>query len=200
MIELANISIPLETSIITGSILWITAHGPRVLFILVAAMLANIFLKRIIVKQSGGLPIIGHLKDRMNGSQRKRAKTIFNVIAASSSFVIWVIAILMILPEFGVNIAPILAGLGLAGLAVSMAAKDVLTDFISGFFILSEEQYNIGDKIKISDIDGTVKEITLRKTVIETEDGTWHFIPNREIKIVARKKYPDEDGRSNDYY
>ena len=193
-------NIPFETGIITGLISWISAHGLRVLFILVAAILADNFLKGMIVRQCGGIPIIGPLRDRMNGAQKKRAKTIFKVIAASMSFIIYVIATLMILPEFGINIAPILAGLGLAGLAVSMAAKDVLTDFISGFFILSEGQYNIGDRIKISDIDGTVKEITLRRTVIETEDGTWHFIPNREIKIVARKKHADEERRGNDYY
>jgi small conductance mechanosensitive channel len=192
-------NIPFETDIIAGLISWISAHGARVVLILAAAVLADYSLKKMIAKQAG-LPVIGRLHDRMSGSQKKRVKTIFNVLAASFSFIIYVIATLMIFPEFGVNIAPILAGLGLVGLAVSMAAKDVLTDFISGFFILSEGQYNIGDKIKISDIDGTVKEITLRRTVIETEDGTWHFIPNREIKIVARKKHADEERRGNDYY
>jgi len=76
----------------------------------------------------------------------------------------------------------------LAGLAVGMAAKDILTDFISGLFILIEDQYDVGDRVKVADVTGIVKEITLRRTVIEGGDGVIHLIPNREIKTVTRKK------------
>jgi small conductance mechanosensitive channel len=69
-----------------------------------------------------------------------------------------------------------------------MAAKDVLTDFIAGLFILIEDQFNIGDRVKIADLEGIVKEITLRRTVIEGGDGVLHLIPNREIKVVTRIK------------
>jgi len=93
----------------------------------------------------------------------------------------------MILSELGINITPILASLGIVGLAVGMAAKDIIADFISGVFILLEGQYYIGDEVKIGDIEGKVKEITLRRTILKDKDNMLHFIPNSQIKIVARK-------------
>jgi len=93
----------------------------------------------------------------------------------------------MILSELGINITPILASLGIVGLAVGMAAKDIIADFISGIFILLEGQYYIGDEVKIGDIEGKVKEITLRRTILKDKDNMLHFIPNSQIKIVARK-------------
>ena len=159
------------------------------------------FLRDFLSKKSLGPAMFQDtIKQRISGAQRQRMQTIINVISGTLSFVIFVIAVMMIMPEFGVNIAPILAGLGLAGLAVSMAAKDVLTDFITGFFILSEGQYNIGDKVKISGIEGIVREISLRRTMIETEDGIFNYIPNREIKIVSRKKAEHDNETNNDVY
>ncbi len=77
----------------------------------------------------------------------------------------------MILPEFGINIAPILARVGLMGLVVDMADRDIISDFISGLFLLLKDQYHTGDKIKILGIEGEVKEITLRRMVIKDEAG-----------------------------
>ncbi|HOE15376.1 MAG TPA: mechanosensitive ion channel [Candidatus Paceibacterota bacterium] len=93
----------------------------------------------------------------------------------------------MILPELGINITPILASLGIVGLAVGMAAKDIIADFISGIFILLEGQYYIGDEVNISNIEGQVQEITLRKTILKDKDNMIHIIPNSQIKIVSRK-------------
>jgi small conductance mechanosensitive channel len=171
---------------------WISQHGVKVLLILVVAWILDIFLRNLIDKKSFGVPslegkIKKHYEERVNAEQKKRIGTIVNVVGGALTFAVYVIALLMVLPEFGVNIAPILAGVGLVGLAVGMAAKDILTDFISGLFILIEDQYDIGDQVKVADIKGTVKEITLRRTVIEGGDGVLHIIPNREIKIVTRK-------------
>ncbi len=178
---------------------WFYNHGLKVLAIALAAILADVLLKGFIAKKSLGIPVIERqLKQKINGGRKKRIQTIMNVIGGTLSFTIFVIAVLMILPEFGINIAPILAGIGLAGLAVSMAARDILSDFIAGLFILMEEQYNIGDKVLISGVEGTVKEITLRRTVVEADDGTIHLIPNREVKIVSKKSHPSEGG-ANQY-
>ena len=95
---------------------------------------------------------------------------------------------MMILPEFGVNVAPILAGVGLIGLAVGMAARDIISDFISGLFILLEDQYRVGDAVKLAGIEGTIEEITLRKTILKNSEGTRYSIPNSQIKIVAIKQ------------
>lgn len=161
---------------------WLLSSGIKIVIILIAAFLINrffkVFIERIFKKQIG---------DKLDGKKRKRAETLISIFGGTFKFVIWIIAFLMILPEFGINIAPILAGLGLMGLAVGMAARDIISDFISGLFILLEDRYRIGDKIKIAGIEGEVKEITLRKTIIKDEIGLFHSIPNGQIKAVAKK-------------
>ena len=121
--------------------------------------------------------------------ERRRAQfeTIISVLFGTSRFLIWSIAFLVILPEFGIDITPILTGLGVAGLAVGMAAKSVISDFIAGVFIILEGQYYVGEKVKIAGVEGEVKEISLRKTVVQDKDGLLHLIPNSQIKIVSKK-------------
>ncbi|MDI6602846.1 MAG: mechanosensitive ion channel [Patescibacteria group bacterium] len=161
---------------------WLTSRGIKILFILIGAYLVNRFLQIFIEKiiQRG-------LADRMSEERKKRVETLVSIFSGTLRFVIYIIALLMILPEFGINIAPILAGLGLAGLAVGMAAKDIISDFISGIFIILENQYQIGDKVKIVGIEGKVKEISLRRTVIVDENNFSHSIPNSQIKLVSKK-------------
>ena len=162
---------------------WLLSGGVKIAVILIVAVLADRFLKTLLKR------IIGkQIKNRVNGEKRKRADTLISILSGTSSFVIWIIAILMILPEFGINIAPILAGMGLLGLAVGMAARDIISDFISGFFIILEGQYHVGDEVKISGIEGEVKEITLRRTIIKDKTGLIHSVPNGQIKTVAKKQ------------
>ena len=71
-------------------------------------------------------------------------------------------------------------------LAVGMAARGIVADFIFGIFILLEGQYDIGDKVKIVGLEGIVEEITLRRTIIKDKEGAFHYIPNSQIKIVSR--------------
>ncbi len=162
---------------------WFLSSGVKIIAILIATGLISRFLKNFIEKA-----INKQIRNRIDGEKKKRAETLISIFGGTFKFVIWVIALLMILPEFGVNIAPILAGLGLLGLAVGMAARDIISDFISGLFILLEGQYHIGDKIKIAGVEGQVKEITLRRTMIKDEVGLLHSIPNAQIKAVAKKE------------
>jgi len=166
-----------------ASVSWLLVHGPKIALILLAAYLAN-FLLRIFIKKG----ITRRIVNSINGEKRKRAETLISVFGGTLSFIIWIVAVLMILPEFGINIAPILAGLGLAGLAVGMAAKDILADFIAGLFILLEGQYYVGDKVKISGLEGEVREITLRRTIIKDEAGVVHSFPNSQIKLFSKKE------------
>jgi len=162
---------------------WFLTHGIKVSLILIAAFLINHFLK-VFIKEG----INKKIKNKVNGEKSKRAETLISVFGGTLNFVIWITAILMILPEFGVNIAPILAGLGLIGLAVGMAARDIISDFISGLFILLEGQYYVGDRVKISGVEGEIKEITLRRTIIRDEAGLVHSFPNSQIKLVSKKE------------
>ena len=123
----------------------------------------------------------------MSERKAKKAETLISVFEGTTNFVVWIIAVLMILPEFKIDITPILTSLGVAGLAIGMAARSVISDFISGIFIIFENQYNVGDKVKIAGIEGEVREITLRRTIIKDKNNVLHLIPNSQIKIVSKK-------------
>jgi small conductance mechanosensitive channel len=99
--------------------------------------------------------------------------------------VIVLLAILTILPEFGVNIATLIAGLGVGGLAIAFAAQNLVRDFITGFFILLEDQYRVGDVVTISGISGVVEELGLRRTILRDLDGIVHSVPNGKVEISS---------------
>lgn len=161
---------------------WLLSHGIKIVLILVATFLINRFLKAFIERA-----VKKQIKDKVQEAERKKAETLISIFEGTFKFIIWIVALLMILPEFGVNITPILAGVGLMGLAVGMAARGIISDFIAGLFLLLENQYNIGDKVKIAGIEGEVKEITLRRTILKDGEGVFHSIPNSQIKVVSKK-------------
>ncbi len=158
----------------------------KIIFILISAFLINRFLQ-ILLKNY----LEKKIKEKLEPSSQQRIITLISVFGGTGRFIIWIVAILMILSEMGLNITPILTGMGLAGLAVGMAARDLISDFISGIFILLEDHYRVGDKIKAGGIEGEVVEITLRRTTIKDENGILHFIPNSQIKIVSKKAKND---------
>jgi len=119
--------------------------------------------------------------------KRKRIQTLLSAIGGTAKLIIWVLAFLMVLPELGINIGPILASLGLAGFAIGMAAKEILSDFISGLFVLLEDQYHVGDRIKVGNLEGEVVEFNLRRTILKDDQGNFHLIPNSQIKILSKK-------------
>ncbi len=169
-------------NLIQNLISWLLSHGIKIFAILICSYLLNRFLQIFIEKI-----IQRHLAVRMPAERKKRVETLISIFAGTFRLIIYIIAILMILPEFGINIAPILAGLGLVGLAVGMAARDIISDFISGIFIILENQYQIGDKVKIAGIEGKVKEMSLRRTIIIDENNISHSIPNSQIKLVSKR-------------
>jgi len=116
---------------------------------------------------------------------RKRTETLVSVFMGVGRAVIVIIVIFMILSELGINITPILAGLGVAGIAVGFGAQYLIRDLIAGTFIIMENQYRVGDVAKIADIAGLVEEVNLRKTVLRDLDGIVHHIPNGEIRVAS---------------
>ncbi len=116
-----------------------------------------------------------------------RVATLVSILANIIKAVIWLTVALIILSEIGVNIGPILAGAGIIGLAFGMGAKKVIEDFLGGLFLIAEDQYRVGDLVKIGDIEGTVKKITLRRTILKSDDGVIHSVPNGDIKITSNK-------------
>jgi len=115
-----------------------------------------------------------------------KARTIRQVIANVLDALIFILAFLLILSGWGINITPLLTGAGIIGLAFSFGAQTLVKDLIAGFFIIIEDQFNIGDDVKVDDIEGTVDRVTLRLTVLKDKKGNYIYIPNSQISKVTR--------------
>lgn len=122
------------------------------------------------------------------GSERVvvRTRTIRNLLKGLVAAVIYVISIIIILEKWGVNTAPILTGAGLIGLAFSFGSQSIIKDVISGVFIVLDDIYNVGDRVKIGSETGNVEKITLRMTILKDEKGNVVYIPNSQINAVVR--------------
>ena len=171
------------TNIIQSLISWFLEHGIKIVLIFIGANIANKFLRSFVKK---GLE--QQVDNAVNGEGKKqRMKTIIDILDDILGFLVWAMATLMILSELGVETAPLLAGLGVVGLGLSFASKEFVQDFLRGFFIILEDQYRIGDSVKVAGIEGKVKDLNPRTTILESEDGSIHIISNREIKIVSKR-------------
>lgn len=117
--------------------------------------------------------------------QEQRIETLVSVFNSTLVAVIWIIAILTILPELGVNIGPLLAGAGIAGLAIGMGARNLIQDYFSGLFILMEDHYRVGEEVNILGTQGKVLDLNLRRTIIQDQEGVIHIFPNGQINKVS---------------
>jgi small conductance mechanosensitive channel len=117
--------------------------------------------------------------------RRQRAKTIGSVLRSSASIVIFTIAGVIILGEIGVDIAPIIASAGIAGLAFGFGAQSLVSDFISGLFMLMEDQYGVGDWVDIDGTGGTVEEVGLRVTKLRDMEGAVWYVRNGQILKIG---------------
>jgi small-conductance mechanosensitive channel len=125
----------------------------------------------------------------------QRAKTMADVLGRLATATVWGIAVLIVLSEIGINLAPLIAGAGVLGIALGFGAQTLVRDFLSGFFMLVEDQYGVGDVIDVGGavggtgggVSGTVEGVSLRTTRLRDVEGVvWH-IPNGEIKRVGNK-------------
>ncbi|MEW5947163.1 MAG: mechanosensitive ion channel family protein [bacterium] len=118
-------------------------------------------------------------------SRKQRTQTLSRVVRGTGSIIVSLIAVMMVVQQLGINIAPIIAGAGIAGLAVGFGAQNLVRDFISGFFILLEDQFSVGDVVRIAGIGGLVESMNLRVTVLRDIEGVVHYVPNGEVKTVS---------------
>ncbi len=117
--------------------------------------------------------------------QLDRLKTLVHVGRGVGYALILVVAGLMALQTLSVNVAPLLAGAGVVGLALSLGAQTLIRDFIGGILILVENQFTIGDTIQVSGVTGNVERITLRATYLRDVEGRLHIVPNGDIRMVS---------------
>jgi len=156
------------------------SEGIKIIIILIAAFLANKigrkFIDRAVRKAIRG-------KDKE--AEKKREDTLISIFSGVLKVAVWLVAIMTILPLFGINVGPVLAGAGILGVALGFGAQYVVRDFLAGLFIILENQYRVGDVVCLDDVCGGVEAITLRKTVMRDLDGKVHHIPNGSFKIAA---------------
>jgi small-conductance mechanosensitive channel len=165
--------------------LWLLEHGMPILLIIVLSVL----IYRIIALAIPRL-VEQYLQVRAKNRHSKlwyqnRTQTLSTVLTTTTGGIIAVVAIFMLLSELNINITPLLAGAGVAGVAVGLGAQSLIKDYLSGMFIFMEDHYNKGDVVEIAGRVGTVEEINLRRTVLRDIDGIVYSIPNGEISISS---------------
>jgi small-conductance mechanosensitive channel len=120
-----------------------------------------------------------------NAAHLAQVRTLAAVIRNTGVGIISFLAILEILPILGLNLGPLLTSAGVAGVAIGLAAQNIVKDCFNGFLILIEDQYNVGDTVRVAGVSGTVEAMTLRRTQIRDADGTLYIVPNSQITTVA---------------
>jgi small-conductance mechanosensitive channel len=184
---------------------FLLAKPLKILLIVVLAIIVNRLLRkairglaeRIATGTAPGANVVRNVRDRTPGVLTStgandlrsiaRAQTIGQVLRSIATAVVFAVAALMVLGEIGINLGPLLAGAGIAGVAIGFGAQSLVKDFLSGMFMLLEDQYGVGDVIDVGEAIGTVEAVTLRSTRLRDMEGTvWH-VPNGQILRVGNK-------------
>jgi small conductance mechanosensitive channel len=158
-------------------------HGTRLLTILLISLILVRVLRmltRRLIASAGS-----ESAARVARMREQHTRTLAGILYSGGTAVIIIVAALMALPEFGFNITPVAAAAGLASLSIGFGAQHVVHDFINGFFTVLEDQYVVGDIVRIGDVVGRVEHLTLRRTVVRDPQGAVVTIPNSEISKVA---------------
>ena len=167
--------------LIESTKVWLLNHGIPIVLIIIVAWVARRILKIAVRKFEKSL----EQKGVVTSEQEKRAKTLSGIISTSISVIIYSAALMMIITECGINIGPLLAGAGIAGLAIGFGAQSLVKDVISGFFLIMEDQIRVGDVANVAGIGGLVEAINLRTTRLRDLEGKVHIIPNGSIGVAT---------------
>ncbi len=151
---------------------------------LVAALIIAFVLVRILRLVTRHMIRVAE-RHAVNHGRVAQIKTLASIIRATGMTIIGVITGLQFLAALGINLEPLLASAGVAGIAVGLAAQNIVKDVLNGILILLEDQFNVGDTVRMAGAAGTVESMTLRKTTVRDSDGTLHVIPNSQIGVVS---------------
>jgi moderate conductance mechanosensitive channel len=189
---------------------WLSeASGPalvplRILLIVALALIARWLVRRAInrlVRRTAGgeVPtILRPLPERVRNTVQEvasirptrlwqRAEAIGSVLRGTATAVILVIAVLLVLSEFDINLAPLIAGAGIVGVALGFGAQSLVKDLLAGLFMLMEDQYGVGDVVDVGEASGVVEAVGLRITTLRDVQGVFWYVPNGEIRRVGNR-------------
>jgi small-conductance mechanosensitive channel len=165
---------------------WSVTQLPTILILVVATLVA-LWLNRVIIRKLRK-NIIGRLEKKEeveSAESAKRVETLLNIVKGLIKIIIWMVFFMILLNKLGIDIAPLLAGAGIIGLAVGFGAQELVRDFISGFFMLLENQVRKGDVAIINGTGGLVESIQLRTIILRDFSGTMHVFQNGKINTIA---------------
>jgi len=167
---------------------WFSGAPLRVIVIFVIALFSHFLGNRAIDRAVAKLAS-ADLKPGPGvvARQAERARTIGTVLTSILTVFVWIIAVGMIAAEFGFDLGPVIASAGILGVAIGLGSQTLVKDFLSGIFMLAEDQYGVGDTVKVGDIEGTVEKVGLRITTVRDSSGTLWFLRNGEILVVGNK-------------
>jgi len=185
---------------LAGSANWLITKPVKILMIIVIAFLVRLLVRRLInrvttlPKSGGKLPsMLRPLRERapeVLGSavierRRQRAMTIGSVLKSMATFLIYGLAFILVLGELGINLGPIIASAGIIGVAIGFGAQNLVKDFLSGIFMMVEDQYGVGDVVDVGEASGTVESVGLRITTLRDVKGTVWYVRNGEVLRVG---------------
>ena len=156
----------------------------RVIGILIGAWVLTQIASRLLRQLRKHASALTGRRGTLDRDLEKRAATIVSVLRRTVNSLIWVVALVMALQQF-YPVEPLIAGLGVAGLALGLGAQTLIKDYLGGIFLLLEDQIRIGDAVTINAVSGTVEEINLRTTVLRAENGSVHTVPNGSITVLT---------------
>ena len=166
---------------------WLGGTPLRIILILAGAIAIQFFGTRAITRAMNRLAstdlILG--PGNMVARQKERARTTGTVLSSTLNSIVWIIALAMLMGEFGFNLGPLIASAGVIGVALGLGAQTIVRDVLSGIFMLVEDQYGVGDKVEVLDVKGTVEKVGLRITTVRDSNGTLWYLRNGEILKVG---------------
>lgn len=176
---------------------WITGPGLRLVLIAIAAVVAVAASRRLIgaaVHPRLLGPDLRIEPDEMERRER-RERTVESFLRRTAAVFIALSAVLIMLSELGVSVAPLIASAGIVGIAIGFGAQTLVRDAIAGVFLLLENHYDIGDRVRLNNVEGRVVGLSLRRTTIEGDDGAVHTIPNGAISVTTNLRGVSAGGR-----
>ena len=169
---------------------WSRDEGLQVVLIVLGTLLAVRVVRWVIGRVDARMSKRQPSDTLVLTEEAKRRNALLGVVTYVGVILVWAVGVFMMLERLGVNTGPLVASAGVLGLAVGFGAQSLVKDLVSGFFILAEGHYGVGDNIEINtnnDLIGTVERITLRTTVLRAVSGEVHIVPNGEIKAVTNR-------------
>lgn len=167
---------------------WFMCTGVPILITVGVAIAATAILRIVVRRFKRKLERAPNMSEAGN---LQRTTTLAHAVSATVTVTIWTIAVLIVLGYLNVSLAPLIASAGIAGVALGFGAQSIVKDGLSGFFILLENQFGVGDTVEVrttaNPVIGRIEWFTLRATALRAYDGTLHVVPNGNIQVVSNK-------------